>query len=105
MPATRSKVAASISRASRSPSSIRLRLVLVTIPHQTLLAHEADAAAETREGLLLEFIGRVRGIPLVLDLRVNLVVALEELRHVSSFSRSARPCCRHCPRARPGASA
>src|SRR5207237_10917820 len=77
MSATRSKVAASIPRASLSPSSIRLRLVLVTLPDETLLAHEADAAAEAREGFLLELVGRVRSVPLVLDLRVHLVVALE----------------------------
>src|SRR5439155_20958955 len=81
MSATRSKVAASTPIASLSPSSIRLRLVLVTLPDETLLAHEADAAAEARKGLLLELVGRVRGVPPVLDLRVHLVVALEELRH------------------------
>src|SRR5712691_8484494 len=81
MPATRSKVAASISRASRSPSSIRLRLVLVTVPDKTLLAHEADAAAEAGESLLLELVGRVRGVSFVLDFRVHLVIALEEFRH------------------------
>src|SRR6266850_914531 len=101
--ATRSNVAASRALAIFFPSSIRplstsasivprfrcpvfrirsarLRLRLA-LPHETLLAHEADAAAEAREGLLLELVGRVRGVPLVLDLRLHLVVALEELRH------------------------
>src|ERR1700692_3585298 len=32
-------------------------------------------------GFLLELVGRVRGIHRILDLRVHLVVALEELRH------------------------
>src|SRR6266851_6266935 len=80
-PATRSKVAASIARASLSPSSIRLRLVLVALPDEAFLAHEADAAAEARERLLLELVGRVRGVRLVLDDRVHVVVALEKLRH------------------------
>src|SRR5712691_7059641 len=94
MLATCSNVAASSSRAIFLPSSIltpfrcpifrirsaRLRLRLAR-PHEALLAHEADAAAEAREGLLLELVGRVRGVPLVLDLRIHLVVALEVLRH------------------------
>src|SRR5215470_2496820 len=80
-PATRSKVADSSASAIFRPSSIRLRLVLVPVPDQALLADEADAAAESGERLLLELVGRVGGVRLVLDLRVQLVVALEELRH------------------------
>src|SRR5215470_4204577 len=94
-PATRSKVADSSASAIFRPSSIRLRLVLVPVPrsysarlrlrlalpHEALLAHEADAAAKSGERFLLELVGRVGGVRLVLDLRVQLVVALEELRH------------------------
>ena len=87
-PATRSKVAASSALAIFRPSSISLAL-LVTVPgccsarcprgrlacgcgspcglslappHQALLAHEADAAAEARERFPLELVGRVGGV-------------------------------------------
>src|SRR5258705_4327601 len=79
-PATRSKVAASSASAIFRPSSIRLRLV-VSVPHQGLLAHEADAAAEAGQRLLLELVRGVEGNGLVLDGHVHFVVALEELRH------------------------
>src|SRR5712691_3839706 len=104
MLATCSNVAASSSRAIFLPSSIltpfrcpifrirsaRLRLRLAR-PHEALLAHEADAAAEAREGLILELVGRVRGVPLVLDLRVHLVVALEDLRHAQLLFATRPP--------------
>src|SRR5262252_2197429 len=94
-PATRSKAAASSASAIFRPSSIRLRLVLVPVtrscsarlrlrlalPHEALLADQADAAAQSGECLLLELVGRGGSVRLVLDLRVRVVVALEELRH------------------------
>src|SRR5512132_1244175 len=87
-PATRSKVAASSACAIFCPSSIRLRLVVVSVlasgsargrlplapPHQALLAHEANAAAQAGQRLLLELVGRVGGVRLVLDRGLHRVV-------------------------------
>src|SRR5262249_58271708 len=89
-PATRSKVADSSASAIFRPSSIRLHLVLVPVPrscsarlrlrlalpHEALLAHEADAAAESGERLLLELVGRAGGVRPVLDRPVALLIVL-----------------------------
>src|SRR5262249_57363150 len=83
-PATRSKVADSSASAIFRPSSIRLHLVLVPVPrscsarlrlrlalpHEALLAHEADAAAASRERLLLELVARVGCLRLRLHLPI-----------------------------------
>src|SRR5262245_5412270 len=74
-PAIRSNVAACRRLAIRFPRSI-------TLPQKTLLADEADAAAQPRERLLLELVGRARlARGRLLDHRLQLVVALEELFH------------------------
>src|SRR5882724_655302 len=77
-PAMRSKVAASSRLAIRFPRSIRL--AVVALPEEALLAHEADAAAEARERLPLELVGRV-GLAggRLLDDRRLLLGALQEL--------------------------
>src|SRR5262245_3657580 len=85
-PVIRSAVAAARRLAILRPRSIRP----VTLPEDPLLADEADAAAQTRQSLLLELVGRGRGGLLrFLDLRVDLVVALEVLAHVASVMRVA----------------
>src|SRR5262245_9742744 len=77
----RSKVAASRRLAIRLPRSIRL--AVVALPQEALLADEADAAAESRQRLLLELLDRALrvGGALLVDLHVQIVVALEELAH------------------------
>src|SRR5215510_4881281 len=82
-PATRSKVASASRPAIRRPRSVIA--VAVARPQEALLADEADRSAEPRERLLLELVGRVAGrLGRLLDLRVELVVALQVVRHRAS---------------------
>src|SRR5262249_40484159 len=81
--ATRSNVASASWLAIRRPRSVIA--VAVARPQETLLADEADRSAEPRERLLLELVGAVAGgLGRLLDLRVELVVALQVVRHRAS---------------------